>query len=461
MSDETSSEPVLKRAVTWKVGLFMVATGILDWTYLSGPAVSMVGKWAPLAWILTVGIMAVSCYIYLEMAIMFKDSAGGLAMYVMEGYKKRSPVPGVIAQWGYVMGWGLAVAAIATFAGYFIQFFIPTFNIVLGALVIVAGCYFINCKGIEASGKVQSLMAPLIIATVAVLAGSIAKLPVLSPDFSVVEVAQEGANYPMLFLGACFLVAWSAFALEAVLTLTAEYKDPVKDTKKAVLYSSIMMMVLTTAICVAMTWYLPLDVVLNDPYTPLLPLSEAVFGPLFAKVFGVLLIIGLINGVNMCCVASSRVLFESSKLGFMPKCFMKLNKNQAPSTALLFILLINAALIVTVGEAPVFMVVAGGIGYFITIILSNFSIYFMRKDFPDLPRPYRIPDYMVSVSILIGLVNTVFLIVGSISYGWKNVLVGIIMLLLVFPLYWYRAKVEDRKALPGTGAVADMDLHPE
>ncbi len=447
MSEENSGKPVLKRAVTWKMGMYMVATGILDWTYLSGPAVSMVGKWAPLAWVITVGIMAVSCYVFLEMAIMFKDSAGGLAMYVMEGYKKHSPIPGLIAQWGYVMGWGLAVAAIATFAGFFIQFFIPEFNIVLGALAIVAGCYFINCKGIEASGKVQSLMAPLIIATIAVLAGSIAKLPVLSPDFSVVELNQDGASPLTLFLGACFLVAWSAFALEAVLTLTAEYRDPVKDTKKAVGYSAVMMMLMTTGICMAMTWYLPLDVVLNDPYTPLLPLAESIFGPLITKIFGVLMIIGLINGVNMCCVASSRVLFESSKLGYMPKCFMKLNKNQAPSTALLFIALINAVLIVTVGEAPVFMVVAGAIGYFITVILSNFSIYFMRKDFPDLPRPYRIPDYMVSVSILIGLINTVFLIVGGISYGLKNVLVGILVLLLVFPLYWYRTKLEDKKGV--------------
>ncbi len=460
MSEENSGKPVLRRAVTWKIGMFMVATGILDWTYLSGPAVSMVGKWAPLAWIITVGIMATSCFIYLEMALMFKDSAGGLAMYVMEGYKKRSPVPGAISEWGYVMGWGLAVAAIATFAGYFVQFFIPEFNIVLGAIAIVVACYVLNCRGIEASGKAQSLMVPLIIATVALLIGSFGKLPVLSPDFSVVDFNQPGANHLMTFLGACYLVAWSAFALECVLTLTAEYRDPVKDTKKAVAYSAILMMLMTVAICLAMTWYLPLDVVLNDPFTPLLPLAEAVFGPTFTKIFGVLLIIGLMNGVNMCYVASSRVLFESSKLGYMPKWFMKLNKKQAPSASLLFIMLLNSALIIFAGESPVFMVVAGSIGYFITVILSNFSIYFMRKDFPDLPRPYRVPDYMVYVSVLIGIINIVFLIVGSLSYGWKNVLTGILVLLLVFPLYWYRTKVEDKKgATQKTETKTDIQIN--
>ncbi|WP_048140296.1 MULTISPECIES: APC family permease [unclassified Methanosarcina] len=457
MSQENSGKPVLRRAVTWKIGMFMVATGILDWTYLSGPAVSMVGKWAPLAWIITVGIMAISCFIYLEMALMFKDSAGGLAMYVMEGYKKRSPIPGAISEWGYVMGWGLAVAAIATFAGYFIQFFIPEFDIVLGAIAIVVACYVLNCRGIEASGKAQSLMVPLIITTVALLIGSFGKLPVLSPDFSVVDFNQPGANHLMTFLGACYLVAWSAFALECVLTLTAEYKDPVKDTKKAVAYSAILMMLMTVAICLAMTWYLPLDVVLNDPFTPLLPLAEAVFGSAFTKIFGVLLIIGLMNGVNMCYVASSRVLFESSKLGYMPKWFMKLNEKQAPSTSLLFIMLLNSGLIISAGESPVFMVVAGSIGYFITVILSNFSIYFMRKDFPDLPRPYRVPDYMVYVSILIGIINMIFLVVGSMSYGWKNVLTGILVLLLVFPLYWYRTKVEDPKEVAQkTAANADI-----
>ncbi|WP_445474365.1 APC family permease [Methanococcoides methylutens] len=459
----SENKNTLRRGASWTLGVFLVITGLLDWIYLSGPAIEMVGKWAPLVWVITVGLMTISCYIFLEMAIMHKDKAGGMATYVIEAFKNRSSIPGLLAMWGYVTSWGLAVAAIATFAGYFVQFFIPDFNIVIGALVIVIGCFFMNLLSVDITNKVQSLIIPGIIASIAVILGGWVTQPVLTPDFSQVQLYVSGDNTIVTFLGACLLISWSAYAMEAVLTLIAEYKDPVADAKKSVYGAAAIFMVMTVGICASLTYLLPLDIVLNDPFTPLLPLAEATFGTAYAYGLGILFIIGLILGVNCCFIASSRVLYEASSLGYLPGIFSKLNKNQSPVGALAFILLINVALILGVGEAPVFMVVAGTIGYLVTVILANFSIYFMRKDFPDAEREFRVPDFLIPVSIGIGIINIIFLVVGSTSYTIGNIAVGVAVLLSVFPLYWYRTKVEDRKssAKSSSFAVAAAELEVE
>jgi amino acid transporter len=107
--------------------------------------------------------------------------------------------------------------------------------------------------------------------------------------------------------------------------------------------------------------------------------------------------------------------------------------------------LANAILVVAIVEAPIFLLVAGNIGYFVVIILGNFSPFVMRQSYPDIEREYRVPDYLIYVSALIGVINILLLVVGAGSYGLANVAVGTALLLTVYPLYFYRTKIEDKK----------------
>ncbi|MCG8567188.1 MAG: APC family permease [Desulfobacterales bacterium] len=439
----------LKRSATWKLGLTIILSGILDWTYLSGPAVEKVGALAPLAWLCTVVAVGVICYTSLEILLMFPDKAGGLATCIIEGYKKRHPIFAVISQWGYVTGWGLAVGAVAAFASYFIQYFIPFPDTYLNyvAVAILTLVFGINLISVEFIEKIQNLMFILFALTFAVIVGAFIKLPMLSPDFSAVQINAGSGNPILIFLSSCFLVGWSAAAMEAVLTLIAEYREPEKDTKKALASSATVMFIMTLGICSAMTWYLPLDVVLNDPYTPLLPLANAVYGPVFTKVFGVFLILGLIIGTNACFLPASRVLYEASQSGLMPKCFGKLNKNQIPVTAIAAIYAVNLIFLLTSGgEQPTFMVVAGGISYFLMVFFAGLAVPVMRRDFPDIARPYKTPNWICYLSVVAAFFYLSMLIAGTIPYGVKNILYGLAATLIALPLYWYRIHVEDKRS---------------
>jgi amino acid transporter len=438
----------LKRGATWKLGVSIILTGILDWTYLSGPAVEKVGALAPIAWFCSVLAIAAICYASLEILLMFPDKAGGLATCIIEGFKKRHPFFAVISQWGYVTGWGLAVGAIAAFAAYFIQYFIPFSDayinyVGIGVLTFV---FLINLISVEIIEKFQNLMFILFGLTVMVIVGAFIKLPLLSPDFSAVQINSGDGNPVVIFLSACYLVGWSGAALEAVLTLIAEYKDPKKDTQKALSFGMIIMVIMTLAICTSMTWYLPLDVVLNDPYTPLLPLAEAVYGPMFTKVFGFFLILGLVVGANACFLPASRVLFQASKSGLMPKCFARLNKSHVPFISVLSIYIVNFLFLATTGgEQPTFMVVAGGMSYFLMVFFAGLAVPVMRKDFPELDRPYKASNFICYMSVLAAFFYLTCLVVGTAPYGLKNILYGIGATLMALPLYWYRVHVEDKR----------------
>ncbi|WP_129596774.1 APC family permease [Methanohalophilus profundi] len=434
----------LERTVTWKVGLYLAIASILDWVYLSGPAIAAVGKWAPLAWLAVVVLQIIALLSILEVAVMYKDSAGGISTYVIKAYEHRSPLIGPLAMWGYFMGWGLAIGAVALFAGFFIQYFIPDFNIVVGALLTMLVCLVVNLRGIEASGRMQSLITLVFVATIITIIASVVQLPVI-PYSGVPDMLLPENNPFVAIAGILFLLAWSGYAIEAVLTIVPEYLDPIGDTKKATIACGMVYAVMTTLICLALILYLPLEVTLNDPFTPLLPLAEMALGSAFAYGFGVILIIGLILNTNLCFVATSRVLYEAANTGYLPRIFGKLNKNKAPAAALVFLFLVNAILVIAVGEAPLFLLVAGNIGYFVVIILSNFTPYVMRHDFPDITREYRVSDYWIYAGVGVGIINIILLIVGALSYGLTNLAVGCALLLTVYPLYFYRTKVEDKK----------------
>ena len=77
--------------------------------------------------------------------------------------------------------------------------------------------------------------------------------------------------------------------------------------------------------------------------------------------------------------------------------------------------------------------------------------YLLRQDKPHLRRPFKLPEFMKYVALVLAAVYFVFWLFGGLWYskignveiyywlGWAT-------LLAYLPLYWYRAQVEDKRA---------------
>lgn len=441
----------LERKITWKTGFFVTLTCVLDWFWLTGSTIQTVGKWAVPAWIIAVILQGLACVAYLEMASMFKDTSGGLPTYVHQAFKKYGELPGAIASWGYVLGWGAAPVAVVLFAGYFVQqAILPELNTTLFAVSMLFIVYGVNFFGVKVWSKATTLILITAFISLIVCMG-VWFVPIPASQMAIgFGYVAETSNL-VTFIGAIYIVAWTAYSSEAVLTLMAEYKDPVNDAKKALIVTVAAFLIGTVFVTLTYMRALSIESIVNEPFTQLLPLANLVAGHVGELAVMFAMVLGLLLSMNACFIASSRVLFQMGRDGTCLKQFGAINRYSSPHMALLLILGLNVFMITALGEQPLAIVRAGDVGYFATIILANVSAFMLRRQMPDAERPFRAPDFFIYLSLFIAGINIILVTVGNWSWGLYRTMVGVSLLLTILPLYYYRKLVQDKRSvLPGT-----------
>ena len=87
-----------------------------------GYSVLDLGAWGALAlWAFSSLIAIFMNWIYAELAAMFPDKPGGIALYAHEGWRKHFSLIGPIATFGYWFAWSSVLAIFGTTIGYLVQ----------------------------------------------------------------------------------------------------------------------------------------------------------------------------------------------------------------------------------------------------------------------------------------------------------------------------------------------------
>jgi amino acid transporter len=99
--------------------------------------------------------------------------------------------------------------------------------------------------------------------------------------------------------------------------------------------------------------------------------------------------------------------------------------------------------------------VFSNMGYLLACALAfvGYAIYRMKR--ADLPRPVKMPGWMSPLALIVGIAYlAIWLIGGYIASDYavgpdrrELFWIGIVVVALYFPLYWWR-KAEDRRAVP-------------
>src|SRR5438132_5919516 len=90
--------------------------GSLGWSVLD------LGGWgAALIWGITAVIIVPVVVLYSELAAMFPEKSGGLAIYANEGWRKYTTLIGPVATFGYWIGWSVVLSFLGLFTGYIAQ----------------------------------------------------------------------------------------------------------------------------------------------------------------------------------------------------------------------------------------------------------------------------------------------------------------------------------------------------
>src|SRR6058998_2060703 len=246
-----------------------------------GYSVGDLGGWgAALLWGISAACAVLINNIYTELATMFPQKSGGLALYAHEAWRKYTTLVGPVATFGYWIGWSVLLSFLGLFVGYIAQAawfphepygtyafggakldngYFSTGSVHIGlqhliAIGLILSVWLFNVFGTRIAVSFNYLagillMIPLFCFTL---------LPFLNGDFHSSNLTYK-LNDPGLAWGGwqlalvwIWIMIWST-APEACATFAPEFKDTVRDTRKALLSSAAFILVINTTVPVALT----------------------------------------------------------------------------------------------------------------------------------------------------------------------------------------------------------------
>ena len=163
------------RQLSWKDGVALALVVPVAIFAQVGPSLAAIGSWAVIVLFAIVAVTALlQNQIFSEMATMFPDKPGGIALYAHEAWRRYFSPLGALAALGYWAAWAFANAVFALTVGALIQgefFSGSTWTISTGATdiglshVIGIAClisiWLINVFGIRPTVKMNKVLGAL------------------------------------------------------------------------------------------------------------------------------------------------------------------------------------------------------------------------------------------------------------------------------------------------------------
>ena len=151
-----------------------------------------------------------------------------------------------------------------------------------------------------------------------------------------------------------------------------------------------------------------------------------------------------------------RSLYQAAEDGLLPRWFEKKNRHGVPGNAMAFNV-VCAALLVLLGSPVRIYIISNG-GYLLSCALAFAGYFVYRHLRPDEPRPFRLPTFAKWLALFVFVVwmaiyffggwNSPKIVVGPGQGPWLYLL-GLLIVALYAPLYWWRAWQDRRLARQG------------
>jgi amino acid transporter len=474
-------ERQLLKAMTWWDG-FVVALanpGFLI-AALGGSIGALGTAGAFVLWTISITLGAMQNNIHAELAAMFPNKSGGVALYAHEAWRKYLTLVGPLATFGYWIGWSVVLSINGFVAGALIQsewfssttwtsttagfdFSLPIL-IGIGLIIVV---WAINVFGVRPAVWFGYITGALLCIPCFVLM----VLPYLTGDWhssNFVWNIGSGGGLP-LALTWLYFMCWSAYGIEVVATFAPEFHDTERDTAKALRVSALFCAAVYALVPLGLGGVLDTKTVADGSadLSFYAKAFDAVVGSGLANVMIACIVGGLVLSMNTATMDGSRALYGISRDGMTIKQLGVLNKHNVPGRAMTLDAILNIFLITFLAGVLQILAVSN-VGYVFATCAAISGFILLRRDRPLWPRPVRLPDYWVPIAYVLVAVNFVFLIGGGFiwsggflgitgyGYGWDKTRIGLLVLVAALVLWAWRRVVQDklplhlREAVPAT-----------
>lgn len=438
--------------------------------------------WVVLAWVAAGLLSLAGALTYAELTAM-KPQAGGEYVFLRDAFGKGS---------SFLYGWmqmfiakpgSQAAAAVAFAIGMndflggkvaetvFLKTTLFGSPYEIGLLQVVAIMVIIifttiNCATVSVSGQIATVLTGVKIFLILFVGfgaflfvtggGNFGHFGMVEAGGTCTEVTvrygAEGYTFAAGFAAAMIGALWGYDGWNNLTFVAGEVKNPNRNIPLAIIGSTILIIFLYVFVHIGYFYVL-------DPTTiASVPTSSSVAMSIVSKFFGgdittfatgvavaiftVGLMLSSLGTLHTSILAGSRVPYAMAEDGLMHRGLAKLSATHVPVRALIMqgIFAIVLALSGSFDALTNYVVFGSWIFYG----LVTASIFVFRRKYPDAIRPYRAFGYPV-IPVLFLLV-TAWLLITTISSEPKQSFIGIILILLGLPVYYYLAKKREGEA---------------
>ncbi len=437
--NETEKKPGLKRRISlFGITMYGVGNVLGAGIYaLIGEVVGITGNISWLAFVLASITGAFTGLSYAELSAMYPKSAAEF-VYTEEAFKIR--------KLSFTLGWiiifsgVLSAATVALgFAGYVANFLgidLLIVKIIIGiSLILILSV--VNFIGIKTSTWMNILF------TLIEAAGLIFIIIIGIPYFGSVDYTLLPSTSS---IGAIFssvaLIFFAYIGFEDIANIAEEVKNPQKNLPRAIVYSIIITTILYCLTAIAVVSIAPYaDIAGSD--APLNYIATVALGPIGGLIMTSIAIFATANTVLIMLIVTSRMIYGMARDKALPEGLSKISpKHRTPTLAVLVAMILTIIPIFfgdisIVAHATVF-------GVLINFFLVNLSLIVLRKNKPELERPFKlIPN--ISWMPIIALLGCIVCFGLLFTFDWLIIIIQLIIVLCgIVVFYAMKAKIETK-----------------
>jgi APA family basic amino acid/polyamine antiporter len=374
-----------------------------------GKAAGFSGNMLWLSFILAAVTALCSLFAYAELSSIY-PSSGGEFTYVKKAAGKHWAT---LVALMVIMSGIISSATISLgFAGYFSE--LAEVPEKLTAIAIIGLILLVNILGIRHSSVVNIIFT--ILETLGLLFVIYSAAPSLG-DIDYTELPDNGIHGLLAGAAICFF-AFTGF--EDAVKLAEETKNPEKNIPKALFISAAVVVCIYLCVAVMVVSMIPFNE-LAASKSPLSVVVEKRFGHTGALVLAVVALFSTSNSLLSNMLGASRVIYNAGKDTRRLKFLSKVLPGRKTPAVALVIAALTAVAFSLIGEVKTVALITNFF-VFITFLIINVTVIYLRISQKDLERPFKIPFSIGNIPVI--SVIAVLLLLVMIAYGIYGLMHG-------------------------------------
>ena len=214
---------------------------------------------------------------------------------------------------------------------------------------------------------------------------------------------------------------------------SGEVKDPQRNLPRAIIFGTLALIALYVLTNTAYLYVLPIDTISRSPLVAA-DTMLALFGRAGVVLVSVFVMISSFSSLNGSMLASPRVFFAMADDGMLFKAIAKVHPRfKTPYVAILLAAVLGIALVMSRTFERLTDTFVLAIWPFYALGVA--AIYRLRRDRPDLPRPYRAIGYPIVPAVFIASVAA--FVVNSLVNDTINSVITFLVILAGLPVYQF------------------------